>query len=175
MQQAIFLDRDGVINEVKTKRVKHVNKPRDLYLLDGVGDAIKQFNDSGWKVFVVTNQGGVGLGFMKEDTLQKVHQKMEDDLSLSGGKIDAIHYCPHKPHADCPCRKPEPKMITDLAEAHDVDKSASYMVGDRKTDVEAGQRAGTKTVLVGDRDKNEAEPDLHFTDLRAFAKWLCEA
>ncbi len=75
MNQAVFLDRDGVINEVKTNRVTFVNKPTDFYLLDGVGEAIRSFNQSGFAVFVVTNQGGVGLGYMTEKTLRTIHEK----------------------------------------------------------------------------------------------------
>ncbi|HLQ70995.1 MAG TPA: HAD family hydrolase [Bacillota bacterium] len=172
MQKAIFLDRDGVINEVKTDRVRFVNNPDDLYLLDGVGGAIKIFNDANWKVFVITNQGGVGLGYMKEESLQAIHQRMQDDLALSGATIDDIRYCPHKPHANCACRKPKPKMITDLAKDHDVDVKKSYMVGDREPDIKAGEQAGTKTVLIGERLKSDIGADLHFPSLLAFAKWL---
>lgn len=172
MHKAIFLDRDGVINEVKTNRVKFVNQPDDFHLLDGVGEAIKQFNDDGWKVFVVTNQGGVGLGYMKEKALEAIHDRMESDLLQFGATIDAIHYCPHKPHANCACRKPKPQMITDLAATHEVDLSVSYMVGDREPDIEAGKHAGTQTVLIGNRLKDDIEANLHFPSLHAFAKWL---
>lgn len=174
MQPAIFLDRDGVINEVKTDRVKYVNHPDDLHLLPDVGEAIKLFNDAGWKVFVVTNQGGIGLGFMEEANVETIHRKMEDDLAGFGAWIEAVRCCPHKPHANCACRKPKPKMITDLAVEYDVDVTKSYMVGDRKPDIEAGRRAGTYTVLVGNSDKNDVEADFYFSDLLAFGKWLCE-
>src|SRR5699024_600254 len=171
MHKAIFLDRDGVINEVKTKRVTFVNNPDDFYLLDGVGEAIKRFNDNGWKVFVITNQGGIGLGYMEESSLKAIHAKMEDDLSAFGATIDDIHYCPHKPYANCPCRKPKPKMITDLAEEYEIDVAESYMVGDRRPDIEAGSQAGTQTVLVGDRSQHEVKADLYFKDLLSFAMW----
>lgn len=172
MEKAIFLDRDGVINEVKTDRVKFVNQPDDLYLLEGVAEAIKRFNDAGWKVFVVTNQGGIGLGYMKEKALKAIHSKMKSDLAAFGATIDDIRYCPHKPHANCPCRKPKPQMIVDLAEKYEIDIVESYMVGDRKPDIEAGENAGTKTVLVGDRLKNDIGADLYFKDLLEFAKWV---
>lgn len=172
MKKAIFLDRDGVINEVKTNRVKFVNQPEDFYLLVGVGRAIKMFNDAGWSVFVVTNQGGVGLGYMEEKSLKAIHQKMEDDLKQSGAKIDAIRYCPHKPYANCACRKPKPQMITDLADRYNVDVTESYMVGDREPDIEAGKKAGTQTVLIGDRLTDESGADLYFSDLHSFAEWL---
>jgi D-glycero-D-manno-heptose 1,7-bisphosphate phosphatase len=174
MQPAIFLDRDGVINEVLTKRVKFVNKPRDFYLLDGVGEAIRLINELDYKVFVVTNQGGVGLGYMREKTLEDVHQKMKGDLAKYGARIDDVAYCPHKPYAGCACRKPGPQMLIDLAEKHHVDLEKSFMVGDRDPDIEAGKAAGTKTVLVGTREKVTPKADYSFTDLLAFSKWLEE-
>lgn len=172
MNQAMFLDRDGVINEVLSDRVKFVNKPSDFYLLDGVGKAVKLFNDMEFKVFIVTNQGGIGLGYMKEDALSAIHIRMEADLAEFGAVIDDIAYCPHKPHADCSCRKPKPQMILDLAEKHKIDLGASYMAGDRKPDIEAGQQAGTKTVLLSDRGKSAAGEDKSFPDLLSFAQWL---
>ncbi|MEC5423949.1 HAD family hydrolase [Virgibacillus sp. C22-A2] len=172
MNRAMFLDRDGVINEVLSDRVKFVNVPENFYLLDGVGEAIKLFNDKGFKVFVVTNQGGIGLGFMMESALHIVHNKMEEDLAAFGARIDDIAYCPHKPHAKCACRKPKPQMIIDLAEKHDIDLAKSYMVGDREPDIEAGKEAGTTTILVGDRKESKVEADKIFPDLLAVAKWI---
>lgn len=172
MNRGIFLDRDGVINEVLSHRVKFVNKPKDFYLLDGVGDAIRLFNDKGYKVFVVTNQGGIGLGYMKDDALHDVHKKMKDDLETFGAKVDAVAYCPHKPNENCSCRKPKPQMILDLAEEYTIDLAKSYMVGDREPDIEAGNRAGTQTILIGNRKQNQAEADLFFLDLLSAANWL---
>lgn len=175
MNIGMFLDRDGVINEVLSHRVKFVNKPTDFYLLDGVGEAIKRFNDEGLKVFVVTNQGGIGLGYMKEAALQDVHRKMEADLEAFGAKIADIAYCPHKPHANCACRKPKPQMILDLADKYDIDLSKSYMVGDREPDIEAGKEAGTQTILIGERDEEQAEADMIFPDLISVAVWLTKS
>ncbi len=170
----MFLDRDGVINEVLTDRVKFVNKPGDLFFLEGVGPAIKQFNDLGFKVFVITNQGGIGLGYMTSAQLEHIHKAMVDRLAQFGAHIDDIALCPHKPHAGCACRKPKPKMIEDLAERHNVDLSKSWMVGDRDVDIQAGKKAGTGTILVGDRNdsKDKVEADLSFPDLAAVAEWF---
>jgi D-glycero-D-manno-heptose 1,7-bisphosphate phosphatase len=144
--KAVFLDRDGVIND----HVRFVNTPEDLFLFPGVGKAIRKLKDAGFKVFVVTNQGGVGLGHMKEESLHAIHEKMERELEQDGAILDEIAYCAHKPHASCACRKPEPKMILDLAKKYDIDVGRSYMVGDRDTDIFAGQKAGTKTVFIGE-------------------------
>ena len=172
MNMGIFLDRDGVINEVLSDRVKFVNKPEDFYLLDGAGEAIKLFNDQGYKVFVVTNQGGIGLGFMSETALKAVHKKMEADLAEFDAVIDDIWYCPHKPKEGCACRKPKPQMILDLAEKHHIAISKSYMIGDRQPDIEAGKGAGMKTILVGNRKDVQADADMHFPDLFSAADWL---
>lgn len=163
------MDRDGVINEVLSKRVKFVNKPEQMFLLEGVGEGIKILNDAGFFVFVVTNQGGVGLGYMKEEMLRKVHDKMKRDIKKYGGIIDDIIYCPHKPHAGCACRKPEPEMLHTLANKHKVSLENSYMVGDRDVDILAGKQAGTRTILIGDE---EGLADIHFPSLYEAAKWI---
>lgn len=172
LHTGMFLDRDGVINEVLSHRVKFVNKPKDFYLLDGVGEAIKRFNDKGFKVFVVTNQGGIGLGYMQESALDDVHKKMKNDLAEFGAHVDDIAYCPHKPHANCACRKPKPQMILDLAEKYQVDLTNSYMVGDRAPDIEAGKEAGTQTILIGNRKDGAVDADLFYPNLISAADSL---
>ncbi|MEJ9282365.1 MAG: HAD family hydrolase [Bacilli bacterium] len=169
MKTAVFLDRDGVINEVLTERVKFVNKPKDLHFLPGVPEAIRKLNEHFDYIFVVTNQGGVGLGFMKESQLQKVHEHMVNELKKHGAIIHDIAYCPHKPKAGCACRKPGSKMIEDLAEKYQVDVSNSYMVGDTDTDIQAGKKAGTKTVFIGEEDPLA---DAAFPDLQSAADWI---
>ena len=171
MKKAIFLDRDGVINEVLSTRVKFVNKPSDFYLIDGVGEAIKTFNLLHYKVFVVTNQGGVGLGYMKESELGDVHKKMHTDLAEYGARIDDISVCIHKPNTGCHCRKPKPGMLVKLSRKHDIDVNKSFMVGDRKQDIEAGKQMGTTTVLIGNREK-ENIANLVFDDLYQFSQFL---
>ncbi|MDX8360490.1 HAD family hydrolase [Cytobacillus sp. IB215316] len=173
MQKAVFLDRDGVINEVLSHRVKFVNKPSDFYLLDGVGEAIKLLNQDNFKVFVVTNQGGVGLGYMKEQQLIRVHEKMKLDLKEYGAMIDDIAYCPHKPHEGCACRKPEPEMITNLAQKYNIALKDSYMIGDRDVDIFAGKSAGTKTILVGN-DEQLGLADMWFANLLLAVKWIID-
>lgn len=169
MKKAVFLDRDGVINEVLTKRVKFVNKPKDLYFLPGVPEAIKKLNAYFDFVFVVTNQGGVGLGYMKESELKKIHLHMIEELKKQGAQVDEAVYCPHKPKAGCACRKPNSKLIEDLAIKYEVDLSKSFMVGDTDTDIMAGKKAGTKTVYLGERDPIA---DAVCNDLSEAAEWI---
>lgn len=171
IKTAVFLDRDGVINEVLTKRVKFVNKPQQLFFLPGVPQAIKKLNEFFDYVFVVTNQGGVGLGFMKEEQLKKIHVHMAKELKKQGAIIDEVVYCAHKPKAGCACRKPNSKLIVDLAEKYNVDLAKSYMVGDTDTDIIAGKRAGTKGVFLG---KHDALADAVFPDLLQAVNWIIE-
>lgn len=170
MSKAVFLDRDGVINEVLSKRVKFVNKPEQLFLLEGVGEGIKLLKESGYLVFVVTNQGGIGLGYMKEKMLLRVHEKMVEEIEKQGGGIDDVAYCPHKPNEGCACRKPEPEMIESLINKHQIDIDQSYMVGDRDVDIYAGKAAGLKTIIVNNKEFKEA--DYSFKNLYDAAVWL---
>ncbi|WP_144513909.1 HAD-IIIA family hydrolase [Bacillus sp. FJAT-22090] len=171
MKRAVFLDRDGVINEVLTNRVKFVNKPHELYFLPGVPQAIKKLNAFFDYIFVVTNQGGVGLGYMKEAQLQKIHDHMIAELKKDGATIHDVSYCPHKPKAGCDCRKPNSKLITDLGEKYNIDLAHSYMVGDTDTDIIAGKKAGTKSVFLG---KSDPIADAVFPDLVTAADWIIE-
>ena len=169
VKRAVFLDRDGVINEVLTKRVKFVNNPKQLYFLPGVEEAIKSLNEHFDYVFVVTNQGGIGLGYMKEKQLHKIHDFMVAELKKKGATIHEVAYCPHKPKAGCECRKPNSKMIVDLGEKYNIDLEKSYMVGDTDTDIIAGKKAGTKTVFLGKRDPLA---DAVFPNLKEAAQWI---
>lgn len=171
MKTAVFLDRDGVINEVLTERVNFVNRPKDFYFLPGVPEAIKKLNQHFDYIFVVTNQGGVGLGYMKEAQLQKVHEHMIKELEKEGAIIHEAVYCPHKPKAGCECRKPGSKMIEDLAKKYNIDLSKSYIVGDTDTDIQAGKKAGTKGVFLGDSDPLA---DMVCPDLLSAAEWIIE-
>lgn len=168
-KRAVFLDRDGVINEVLSKRVKFVNKPEEFYFLPGVPEAIKKLNRHFDYVFVVTNQGGVGLGYLTEKDLRRIHDHMKRELKRKGAEIHDIACCIHPPHLGCECRKPGSKMIEDLAEKYGVDLSRSYMVGDQETDIAAGKRAGTKTIYIG---AYSPSADASFPDLAAASDWM---
>ncbi|MFJ5768720.1 D-glycero-alpha-D-manno-heptose-1,7-bisphosphate 7-phosphatase [Psychrobacillus sp. NPDC093180] len=169
MKKAVFLDRDGVINEVLSDRVKFVNRPKELYFLPGVPEAIKKLNAFFDYIFVVTNQGGVGLGFMKESQLQNIHDYMIAELNKKGAIIHEAVYCPHKPKAGCACRKPNSKLIENLSQKYDIDLQQSYMVGDTDTDIIAGKKAGTKGVYLG---KSDPLADAVFPDLITAADWI---
>lgn len=173
MNKAVYLDRDGVLNEVLSKRVKFVNTPEDLYLLPGVAEAITKIRNKGYKVFVVTNQGGVGLGYMTKSQLEKIHKKLQEDLLRINefAIIDEVVACIHRPTENCICRKPGPGMIINLANKYNISLQDSYMIGDREVDVSAGIAAGTKTILVSEKEE-DTQADMQFSTLLEAAEYI---
>ncbi len=142
---AIFLDRDGVINKV-VMRGKKEGSPRTLsewQWEDGVVDAVNNFKQAGYLVFIVTNQPDIARELMTQETLDNFHKKVWNTLP-----IDDLMFCPHDNHHNCHCRKPKPGMLLDLAKKWDINLANSYMVGDRGSDIAAGKSAGCKTVLL---------------------------
>jgi len=160
-KRAIFLDRDGVINQpCEGKRGNRPpNTPEELQVYPGVAETIAKFNGLGFLVFVVTNQGGVGLGYMTEETLSRIHDKLENEVEKAGGHFTEIMACTHKPRANCSCRKPKPGMLLTLAQKYNVDLERSYMIGDRDMDIEAGKAASTTTILISTKGKIGHTPD----------------
>jgi len=142
---AIFLDRDGVLNE---NRRDHVTSWREFAFLPGVHQALRQLASLGLPIIVVTNQAIVNRGIASRAAVEAIHQRMVAELRDSGGQIDAVRYCPHHQGEQCDCRKPSPGMLLDAAAEFDIDLSHSILVGDAATDVLAGKRAGCQTVLV---------------------------
>lgn len=155
--RAFFLDRDGVLNKAYKRPP---NKLEELEVISGVGAAVKRLNQLGYRVFVVTNQGGVGLGYMSHADLDAIHAKLAAHIAAAGGHIDQFKACTHKPRSGCSCRKPKPGMLLELAEQYNVDLGESFMVGDREMDIEAGKRAGTKTIFIGSADSAPPDADL---------------
>lgn len=150
MTKAVFLDRDGVINECFTERVKIASRPEQFYLLPHTADAIALIRKKGYKVFVVTNQSGVHFGYISQMMLDLIHEKMIQLLLLENPQaiIEEVIACPHHPEAGCECRKPRPGMIQTLARKYNIDIAQSWMIGDRESDVEAGQAASCQTLLL---------------------------
>jgi len=142
---AIFLDRDGVINE---NRADHVTRWDDFRPVRSALSGLRMLNALGLPIYVVTNQGIVGKGQISADDLAAIHAHMVALVERHGGRIDGVYACPHRADDDCACRKPRPGMFLQAAREHDLDLSRSYYVGDALTDVAAGQAAGCTTILV---------------------------
>lgn len=173
-QKAIFLDRDGTIN----KYVGYLRTPEQFELLDGVGEAIRTINLSGYLAIVVTNQPVIARGEVTVDGLQEIHNKMETMLGKEGAYLDGVYYCPHHPDKGfageveelkivCECRKPKAGLLLQAAQDFNIDLSQSWMIGDSENDVLAGKNAGCKTALIGESDYGQ---NLRVTSLLNFVK-----
>jgi D,D-heptose 1,7-bisphosphate phosphatase len=174
-QQAIFLDRDGVINFEKS----FIHTPEDFQLYPFTSGAIKAINQSGYKAIVITNQSVIARNMCTLDELDTIHKKLETELGTNHAKIDALFFCPHHPDRgypeerteykiDCICRKPKPGMLFEAAEAFNIDLAQSFMIGDSERDILAGKNAGCYTVgvMTGYGVKESSvQPDFFFTDL----------
>ena len=150
-RRAVFLDRDGTINVDKD----YLHRVEDFEFIPGAVEAIRLLKESGFLVLVVTNQSGIGRGYYDEAALERIHRHMADELARSGASVDGCYFCPHHPHhgtgeyrVACACRKPLPGMLLQAAADWGVDLSASYMIGDKLADVEAGIKAGCQPLLV---------------------------
>ena len=169
MRRAVFLDRDDTI----VADVGYAHSPDQMRLLPGAAEAISEFKRRGYLVVLITNQSGVGRGYFTEADLHAIHEKLQADLADADAELDAIYYCPHLPpeHEDsvgaCDCRKPKPGMIMEAAEDLNIDLERSYMIGDSKTDVQAGRAAGCRTGLVRSAKtlENDCGADLVVEDL----------
>ena len=172
---AVLLDRDGVIS----RQTAFVNEPADLILIDGAAAAIAQLNAAGWPVGIITNQGGIAMGYLTEEMLHTIHERLAQLLLEEGAHVDAIFYCAHHEHAklpqyktDCQCRKPNIGMLEQARDKLDIDLSKSVVVGNRTTDILAGIRADCSTILVktGSAGKDReivAEPNAVVKDISA--------
>ena len=145
--RAVFLDRDGVLNraELRAGRPHPPSTVEDAAMLPGAADACRRLAAAGWLLFVVTNQPDVARGTVTRDEVNAVNAALLGDLPIT-----EVLVCPHDDGDACECRKPKPGMLLDAARRFGVDLGASVMIGDRWRDVEAGRRAGTRTMLVGD-------------------------
>ena len=148
---AVFLDRDGTINE----QMGYINHISRFHLLPGAASAIRRLNEQEIPVVVVTNQSGLARGYFPEELLVAVHEKMEKQLAEAGAHVDGLYICPHHPEAkeerfrkDCSCRKPKTGLLEQAAQEMNLDLSRSFVVGDRWSDIRCGERVGATSVLV---------------------------
>jgi D-glycero-D-manno-heptose 1,7-bisphosphate phosphatase len=143
--KAVFLDRDGVINE---NRDDHVKSWDEFTFIPGALTALRMLRHAGFHVFVVTNQAIVERGVVSPQTIEDIHERMAAEVLSHGGLIHDIRYCPHDSHSNCSCRKPQPGMLLDLAARWNVDVGRSYMIGDALTDMTAGHALTCRCILV---------------------------
>lgn len=151
MNRAVFLDRDGTLVE-DMGYINHIDR---LHIFPWSATAVRRLNEAGLKVIVVTNQGGVAMGYFPEKLVEDINNKIRQELIKSGARLDAIYYCPHHPNGivpeyrgDCKCRKPHPGMLHRAEQEFDIDLKESFFVGDRYRDVETAFGIGAAGIMV---------------------------
>ena len=178
-RQAVFVDRDGVVN---ANRADHVLNWEQFAFLPGALKALAMLARARIPVIVVTNQAAIARGQIKPAVLDDIHARMSQAVLTAGGSVLDVLYCPHDAKADCACRKPKPGLLLRAAKMYDIELEQSYYVGDALTDVAAGMAAGCRCVLVDTgrgrtqqlREEARFLRDYHqATDLLAAAKWIC--
>jgi D-glycero-D-manno-heptose 1,7-bisphosphate phosphatase len=178
MRRAIFLDRDGVINE---NRPDHVKSLEEFAILPGVLDALRLLRGSGLPIIVVSNQSAINRGLVSWDTVNAVTRLLQERVTGAGGRLDAVFYCPHRPEEECACRKPRPGLLLQAANELGIELTGSYCVGDALSDVRAAMAVGAQplVVLTG-RGREQATllekafsaPVPVFRDLLEAARWI---
>jgi D-glycero-D-manno-heptose 1,7-bisphosphate phosphatase len=178
MPRAVFLDRDGTINE-EMGYINHLNRFR---LLPGSAEAIALLNQAGLKVVVATNQSGAARKYFPASLIGQVHGLMQKLLAQQQARVDAIYVCQHAPDEGCSCRKPRPGLLHQAAAALHLDLPRSYVVGDRYNDIQLAAHVGAKGILVltgygrGELENYQgerlAEPDYIAADLLDAAAWI---
>ena len=146
-KKVVFLDRDGVINR-KAPKAEYVKSWSEFEFLPGAIEAMKLLGENNYNIFLVSNQAGIARGVMTEQDLKEIHGTMEKELEKHDVKIERIYYCPHGWDEGCECRKPKPGMLFKAAREYDLDLSKSLFIGDDERDLQAGNAAGCRTVLV---------------------------
>ncbi len=147
MNKAIFLDRDGIINE---EIGDYVMRLEDFKLLPRLGEALLGYQKLGYLIIVITNQGGLAKGLYDQNDLQKMHDFFLKEMDKIGVKISEIYFCPHHPdfNGQCLCRKPGSLLVEKALARFNIDPSQSYFIGDRQRDADAGNAVGVKGILV---------------------------
>lgn len=140
----VVLDRDGTIIEEKN----YLSDPDQVVLLPGAVHGLNRFQEIGLGLAVVTNQSGIGRGYFSLDVLDQIHQRMTGLLASEGVDIEGIYCCPHTPSDDCGCRKPETGLIDQASHDLQFDSGSCFVIGDKASDIELGQRVGATTFLV---------------------------
>ncbi|RXK10314.1 D-glycero-beta-D-manno-heptose-1,7-bisphosphate 7-phosphatase [Halarcobacter bivalviorum] len=163
MTKGLFLDRDGVVNIEKN----YLYKIEEFEFFDGIFDSLKKIQKLGYKIFIITNQSGIGRGYYSVEDFEKLTSWMIKEFKNNEIVISQVEFCPHGPNDNCTCRKPKTGMIDKILEKHQIDLENSWLVGDKSSDIKCAKNAGiSNTIQVKsghDFDENESE-----------AKYICE-
>ena len=170
MNRAVFLDRDGTLME----EVHYCADPGLVRLYPGVPAALRRLKDAGFRNIIITNQSGIGRGLFTEAQYHSVQAELLRQIGPN--LIDATYYCPDAPDGPSFRRKPNPGMVLEAAAEYDIDLAESYCIGDKSADIECGQRAGTRTILVstGYGKDQVCEPDFRAKDFSEAVRFVLE-
>src|SRR4030042_375624 len=171
LDRAIFLDRDGVINE---DRVDYVKSWEEFRFIKGVRRALKQIHQAGIPVVVISNQSVVGRGIITEADLSVIHSRLLKEVQKSSSRITKVFFCPHHPDAHCRCRQPRIGMLKKAARELGLDLKKCFFVGDNLKDIQAGNRAGCRTVLVQTGQGKESLKKILTGKTRTRPDWVCD-
>jgi D-glycero-D-manno-heptose 1,7-bisphosphate phosphatase len=186
MNRAIFLDRDGVLNELvfypSHNEWESPRNVRDLRMRPGIAEPLQVAASKGWLLFIVTNQPSYAKGKCPLEDLEEVHRTVLDNLKKAGVTITATYVCYHHPesrldgYGACQCRKPQPFFLGQAADTFDINLGRSWMIGDQETDVVTGINAGTRTALLNyehsSGKRGKTRPDVVCADLAEFVRKL---
>jgi D-glycero-D-manno-heptose 1,7-bisphosphate phosphatase len=183
MEKAVFLDKDGTL----IVDVPYNVNPELIVLSDDCLAGLKELQKNGYLLILVTNQAGAARGYFKEEALLAVEQKIAALLGHNGVELNGFYYCPHHPDGsipsltiECDCRKPQPGMLTKATVQHNIDLNSSWMIGDILNDIEAGNRAGCKSILIDNGNETEWQmseartPVLKVKNINEAAKFIIE-
>lgn len=158
MNAAVFLDKDGTL----IPDIPYNVDPEQITLQENSAEGLRSLHEKGYRLIVVSNQSGIAHGYFTEEAMAPVNEKLKQLLAAHGIKLTGFYYCPHHPEGlideyatDCFCRKPLPGMLYHAATVHRIDLTASWMIGDILNDVEAGNRAGCRTILIDNGNETE--------------------
>ncbi|NOZ80515.1 MAG: HAD family hydrolase [DPANN group archaeon] len=178
MPRAIFLDRDGTLNE----ETMYAHRIEDFRLLPGVIEGLQKLRDAGYLFFIITNQSGIGRGIFSEKEMHRFNDHLLSVLKQEGIRIEKVYFCPHHPEEGCDCRKPSPRYVFEAAKDFSIDLAGSYMFGDHRSDMLLARNAGIRSVflLTGhgkeefDRFGKEMSVDFVAKDLGEATGWVLD-
>jgi len=166
--RAVFFDRDGTLIVDRG----YLSSPRRVEFIPGALDVLRQLQEQGFLLVIVSNQSGIGRGFITKEQAEAVDKRFRAILAENGIHVAGTYYCPHAPDAGCNCRKPEPGLLRRAANELQIDLAQSYMVGDKASDCQAGLTAGCSAVLIG--DALELAGCVRVSDLRELASFILD-
>lgn len=166
-KKALFLDRDGVINE----DFGYVFKIEDFKFIDGIFELLKEFKKRDFLIIIITNQSGIQRGYYTTKDFEILTDYMKDEFKKRDINIDKVYFCPHL--SGCECRKPNPGMILAAKDEFGIDFSKSYLIGDKLSDIEAGKNAGVKNLFLLSKEEKSLNRDFHcIKELKEMLKFI---